>query len=53
MKKLYLVIDRFFILRFMENFKFKCKSNVKIIVGLLGEFEKKKIIIIFCLRLEK
>lgn len=41
-KKLYLAFDRFFIPRLTENFKFKCKSNVKIIVGLLGELKKKQ-----------
>lgn len=51
-KKLYLAFDRFFIPRLTENFKFKCKSNVKIIVGLLGEF-KKNTTTTFCLRLEK
>lgn len=50
-KKLYLAFDRFFIPRLTENFKFKCKSNVKIIVGLLGELKKKTTT--FCLRLEK
>lgn len=50
---MYLAFDRFFIPRLTENFKFKCKSNVKIIVGLFGEFKKKTKKTTFCLRLEK